>query len=306
MSRPAVFVSSSVEGLPIARELARQLESIAEPLIWTESAFYPGKTVAESLTETVDRCEFAIVVLGTARGPSERPSSPMRSNLLFELGFLSGRLGLERILIVDSDGMEIPSDLTGVTYLRVPKVQYAEIATAVAPAVAAIANVISTLAVRESRTPDRSVSYFISYAWDDKEFSARLHRDLLQVGVRSWLDVKEIKVGQRLWEQIERGIQASDRVLLILSEASIHSAWVKYEIRQALALEAARRKSVLFPIRLDNAVFDPSSAEEILRVREKYIADFSGWREQHQYRRAFSSLVRDLAITASSESERTV
>src|SRR5688572_32589522 len=38
----------------------------------------------------------------------------VRSNLLFELGFLSGRLGLERTLIVitDPDRTEIPSDLT--------------------------------------------------------------------------------------------------------------------------------------------------------------------------------------------------
>lgn len=307
MQKPTIFFSSSSEGLPIAHELARQLESSSAPTVWPESAFYPGKTVLGSLTEAVDRSDFAVVVFTEDDAPSRKAKGESKpSNLVFELGFLAGRLGLERtfIVVADANASQIPSDLAGVNLIRVPRVMGEGSAGALAPAVAAIARVIDSIGARESQATDRFFSCFISYAWKDKEFAARLHDDLLEVGVRSWLDVKELRLGDKLSEQIQRGIQTSDKVLLVLSEASVLSPWVAYEVRNTFAREKARGQSVLFPIRLDDAVFSTAATGELIQLREKFIADFSRWRDRSEYRRAFSRLVRDLAITASAESGR--
>ena len=93
-------------------------------------------------------------------------------------------------------------------------------------------------------------------------------------------------------------------MLLILSKASIRSSWVKLEVKNALQLELERKKTILFPIRLDDAVFEVSDIQEIDRLREKHIGDFRHWQDMRSYQRAFSQLVRDLTISASVESER--
>lgn len=124
------------------------------------------------------------------------------------------------------------------------------------------------------------------------------------MGVRCWLDAKELKVGDNLAEQIARAIQAHDKVLLVLSEASARSSWVRIEVKNALQLERERRKTVLFPLRVDDAVLSVSGVPEIDRLKEKYIGDFSDWQDQSRYKPAFSRLVRDLAISASVESGR--
>jgi predicted nucleotide-binding protein len=95
-----VFISSSIEGLHIAREIAHQLEAIADVNIWS-AAFRPGLTAAESLTEVADRSDFAIFVMaGGDHWPRGQSEWSPRPNVIFEMGFLAGRLGLDRIFIV--------------------------------------------------------------------------------------------------------------------------------------------------------------------------------------------------------------
>ena len=90
MTKPSVFISSSREGLAVARELGRQLEATAAVTLWSEAAFHPGKTVVESLTEVADRSDFAVFILVADDVSANRESrwSP-RPNVIFELGFLT-------------------------------------------------------------------------------------------------------------------------------------------------------------------------------------------------------------------------
>jgi predicted nucleotide-binding protein len=304
MAKPAVFISSSHEGIALARELGRQLEAAATITLWPEAAFHPGKTVVESLTEVADQSDFAVFVMSADDVSSTRGSrwSP-RPNAVFELGFLAGRLGLSRIfVVVDRGTVALPSDLAGTMYVNLARGESSDLSAAVAPAAVVILRAMATIELR----PDRPIEYyscFISYSWEDKAFAARLHDDLQDVGVRCWLDVKEMKVGDSLIEQIEKAIQATDKVLLVLSEASVRSSWVKHEIRNALQLERDRRKTVLFPIRLDDSVLNVSGSREVDQLKNKYICDFTEWHDKRRYQRTFSRLVRDLAISASVESE---
>lgn len=306
MTKPAVFISSSREGLGLARELGRQLETTAAVTRWSEAAFHPGKTVAESLTEVADRSDFAVFVV-SADDASTTPQSRWspRPNVIFELGFLAGRLGLSRtfVVVADPGRVALPSDLAGTMYIALPTGDLSDLGAAVAPAAAVIRQAMADIATRQDR-PSEYYSCFISYSWKDKDFAARLHDDLQGVGVRCWLDAKEMRVGDSLTEQIAKAIQVHDKVLLVLSEASVQSHWVKLEVRNALRVERDRDTTMLFPIRPDESVLEVSGVKEIDRLKEKYIGDFSDWQDQSRYRRAFSRLVRDLAISASVESER--
>src|SRR5271169_3889738 len=92
-------------------------------------------------------------------------------------------------------------------------------------------------------------SCFISYSTHDEEFAERLHADLQAKGVRCWFAPHDIKGGRKIHEQIDEAIRLHDRLLLILSEDSMNSDWVKTEIAKALKMES-KRKRVLFPVRL--------------------------------------------------------
>jgi hypothetical protein len=290
--------------LGISRELVRQLERSAITTFWTEGAFHPGKTTAESLAEAADRADFAVFVLTDddielSRKPLLRVPA---LNVAFEAGFLAGRLGTSRIFLVVSHGGEafVPTDLAGTIYIRLAARADSDLRATVSPAVAMINKVVATLGPRTDRQPQS----YISYSWEDKDFAGQLHDDLQNVGVSCWLDAKEIKVGESIWEEISRAIEAHDKMLIVLSKASVASTWVNQEIKSGLRLERARKQTVLFPIRLDDAALDTQGSEEVNLLRKRLIIDFSGWQDRDLYQRAFSRLVRDLAISASVESAR--
>lgn len=118
MRKPTIFICSTIGGLDVARELAVQLESTATPTLWADGAFRPGQTVMESLSEVADRSDFAAFVLtadDSVYHDGEGSRVP-RQNIVFELGFLAGRIGLERtfMLISSADRPTIPSDMSGV------------------------------------------------------------------------------------------------------------------------------------------------------------------------------------------------
>ena len=305
MQMPSVFISSSVAGLEAARELGRQIESFAAVTIWPEGVFEPGKTIFESLTEVADRSDFAIFLLTAhdivhSRGFSRRIP---RDNLLFELGFLAGRLGIDRTFIVSEQNADprLPSDLKGIAFLKFDASERENSSVALAPVATTIRRAIQKLEPRTQKPVDY-YSCFISYSWRDKDFATQLHDDLHEVGVRCWLDAKDISPGAKIADEIDKAIQVHNKVLLVLSKDSIRSLWVKHEIRNALKLESARRKTVLFPLRLDDAVFSASNEKEIQSLRQKLIVDFSNWPQKAEYRRAFKRLVQSLAISASAES----
>ena len=68
--------------------------------------------------------------------------------------------------------------------------------------------------------------------------------------MRCWFVPEEMKAGPQVHEQIDEAIRLHDRLLLILSEDSMKSEWVRTEIAEARKLEMKDGKRVLFPVRL--------------------------------------------------------
>ena len=150
-------------------------------------------------------------------------------------------------------------------------------------------------------------SCFISYATRDQNFANRLHADQERNGVRCWFAPHDVRGGQKLHQQIDEAIGIHDRVLLILSEHSMNSEWVKTEIAKARKREMKEQKRVLFPVRLvefaslrDWECFDADSGKDSAReIREYFIPDFRDWNDDTSYRAALSRLLDDLKNDAS-------
>ncbi len=139
-------------------------------------------------------------------------------------------------------------------------------------------------------------SCFISYSSKDEGFAKKLYDDLQNRGVRCWYALESMKTGDKMRSAIDSGIRSNDKLLVILSENSIDSAWVEKEVETAMEEERKRRQTVLFPVRLDDAVMQTSQpwAADIRRSRQ--IGDFRFWQDDKKYPVAFERLLRDLSV----------
>lgn len=152
---------------------------------------------------------------------------------------------------------------------------------------------------------NRSVQFdscFISHATEDQVFAERLHADLQNKGVRCWFAPHDIQGGKKIHEQIDEAIRVYDRLLLVLSEASMNSAWVQAEIAKARKREVREQRRMLFPVSLvafdrirDWECFDADTGKDSAReIREYYIPDFTEWKSHDHYQKAFERLLNDL------------
>jgi len=104
-----------------------------------------------------------------------------------------------------------------------------------------------------------------------------------------------MKIGDKIWDRLDRTIRIHDKLLLILSEHSIDSDWVEKEVETAFEKERQNPgKTVLFPIRLDGAVMETNKAWAADIRRTRHIGDFTNWKNHDSYKKAFDRLLRDL------------
>jgi hypothetical protein len=145
--------------------------------------------------------------------------------------------------------------------------------------------------------PIQYYSCFISYSAketaSDREFAARLHADLESKGVQCWFAPHDLPIGKDILTGIDAAIRLQGKVLLILSEHSIQSRWVKDEVNIGFEEERKRGQDVLFPVCLDNAVMTTNEAWAA-KLRLRNIGDFRRWRDHEDYKQRFERVVRDL------------
>lgn len=137
-------------------------------------------------------------------------------------------------------------------------------------------------------------SCFISYSSKDHEFAQRIHNDLQNNGVRCWFDREDIKIGDAIRPTIDRQIRLRDKLLVILSENSIQSEYVGDEVEAALEEEQKNKRLVVFPIRLDDTPLNTRDDWAAKIKRRRHIGDFSNWKDETSYKKAFEKLLRDL------------
>jgi len=79
-----------------------------------------GRTILEKFERHAQTAAYAVVLLtgDDQGGPSGGPIQPRgRQNVIFELGFLYGRLGRDRVAVLRDEGVEEPSDIKGLVYI---------------------------------------------------------------------------------------------------------------------------------------------------------------------------------------------
>ncbi|TAH48863.1 MAG: toll/interleukin-1 receptor domain-containing protein [Chloroflexota bacterium] len=147
--------------------------------------------------------------------------------------------------------------------------------------------------LREKHSP--YFTTFISHSSKDKRFCERLYADLQAKNVRTWYFPEDAKWGEPVWGEIDRSIKIYDKLVVVCSKNSLTSGPVLREIERALNREDKERKQILFPIRIDDYLFDEWEHPRKADVLAKVVGDFRGWnRSAANYDAAFKKLLKAL------------
>ncbi len=100
---------------------ARFLEKIGLEAVILHEQTSKGMTIIEKLEHHSD-VAFAIVLLtsddvGALAGEEDRLNPRARQNVIFELGYMTAKLGRSRVCALVQDGVERPSDYDGIVYI---------------------------------------------------------------------------------------------------------------------------------------------------------------------------------------------
>ncbi|WP_277187638.1 nucleotide-binding protein [Caballeronia sp. BR00000012568055] len=105
----------------IKEAVARLLQTLGlRPVILSEQA-NQGRTIIEKFEDSAD-VGFAIVLMtGDDIGGKDNNNlhKRARQNVILELGYFVGRLQRSRVCALHEDGVEIPSDILGVGYVKI-------------------------------------------------------------------------------------------------------------------------------------------------------------------------------------------
>lgn len=127
--------------------------------------------------------------------------------------------------------------------------------------------------------------------------------------MRCWFAPEDLQGGKKLHEQLEESARLYDKLLVVLSEHSMASEWVKTEIYTARQQKVKKGRRKLFPISLvpfetirSWQAFDADTGTDMAReVREYFVPDFSNWKDHNAYLKAFDRLLRDLKADTANE-----
>jgi len=132
MREAKLMIFSSVESLRFAKELKEELSQIINTIVWDEF-FFPLHKHPLDFFEEIKNKDFAIVLYSSEDYIRLRKKIPYRhfNNLSFELGLMIGKLGRDRVFILDEEyenkSLLIPSDLMGIKYFNYRSNNFPEI-----------------------------------------------------------------------------------------------------------------------------------------------------------------------------------
>lgn len=71
---------------------------------------------------------------------------------------------------------------------------------------------------------------FISYSSGDRDFVIRMNHRIKKSGYQTWLDMRELLAGDVLSSEIAAGVCEARVVVVVVSDKSVNSKWLKYEV----------------------------------------------------------------------------
>ena len=135
---------------------------------------------------------------------------------------------------------------------------------------------------------------FISHSSKDDAFAKQLYADLRAKNVLCWKFDENAKWGEPVWGEIDTAIRHYDKLVVICSQHSLQSPPVIREIERALQKEDREHKNVLFPVRIDDYLFDEWDHPRKADVVSKVIGDFRGSDNLATYSKAFPRFLEAL------------
>ena len=104
-------------------EVARFVEKLKLKVTILDEQPGRGQTIIEKLEAHASNTGFAIVLLtpddiGESKDKPDNLKLRARQNVIFEMGYFVKGLGRDRVCVMSSEEVEIPSDLAGVEYIR--------------------------------------------------------------------------------------------------------------------------------------------------------------------------------------------
>lgn len=90
---------------------------------------------------------------------------------------------------------------------------------------------------------------FISHSSNDKKFVRTLKDDLNENGIETFVDEDSLRLGDSLKDKLDLALDESDHFLIILSDQSIKSDWVQYELKEALKRVDKKTMKKIIPIK---------------------------------------------------------
>lgn len=137
---------------------------------------------------------------------------------------------------------------------------------------------------------ERKPKVFLSHSSRDKSFVRELDRALQAYGIETFLDERDIRIGENIPNRVYEEIQAATYVCYVISSSSINSAWVRDELSKASMLKKERRNVIVLPILIERTEIPVS-------VINKRYADFTLESEKPIYERAeFRRLLEAMGV----------
>src|SRR5262245_34639539 len=135
------------------------------------------------------------------------------------------------------------------------------------------------------------MKFFISYSHADKEIALDIRRVCEKLEVSCFLDEKDISWGQSVTGAIAHGLRDCTHLIVVLSPASLKSAWVSYEVGRA-----TERGMTILPFLTHPSIDLPGFFPDARRV--------SSIDELRKQVEIFSESVQDLARSLIQKFER--
>jgi hypothetical protein len=114
---------------------------------------------------------------------------------------------------------------------------------------------------------------FLSFAGNDRENARRLHQDLHDHGMDTFVDEQNIAIGDNFVLAINQRITQSDYFVLLWSQSSVDRPWVEVEWSAAFTRELRERRTFFFVVRLDTTPLPT------LLAPRRYLNAFDNWNE---------------------------
>jgi len=101
---------------------ARFVEKLGYEAIILHELANKGRTIIEKIEDYSDETDFAIVLytpddVGNVKSETEVMNDRARQNVVFEHGFLMGKIGRQNVVPLIVGNIELPNDISGIVYI---------------------------------------------------------------------------------------------------------------------------------------------------------------------------------------------